>query len=275
LQASDAVLIDWFTVGAQALNFLVLVWLLKRYLYHPVLAAIDAREKQIAGTIAEAASQRTAAEQERSTWTTKNSSFESERETLLAAARHAADVEREGLLTKARADSDTLRAKEIAAAQDDQERLGQELARSARTEVLAIAGKVLGDLADVSLEERIVELFARRLHDMDASAKKSLEAAFLKATEVTVASTFALSDGQRATLQTAIDQALSRPTSVRFDILSDLLCGIQLSAGGEQVAWSIADYLGALDQKVETLLARQNASSAAPLSSAPDASPIR
>ena len=26
-------LIDWFTVGAQALNFLILVWLMKRYLY--------------------------------------------------------------------------------------------------------------------------------------------------------------------------------------------------------------------------------------------------
>ena len=36
-------LIDWFTVGAQALNFLILIWLLKRFLYRPVLAAIEAR----------------------------------------------------------------------------------------------------------------------------------------------------------------------------------------------------------------------------------------
>ena len=41
-------LIDWFTVGAQALNFLILVWLLKRFLYKPILDAIDAREKRIA-----------------------------------------------------------------------------------------------------------------------------------------------------------------------------------------------------------------------------------
>ena len=40
--------IDWFTVGAQIVNFIVLVWLLKRFLYKPVLAAIDAREKRIA-----------------------------------------------------------------------------------------------------------------------------------------------------------------------------------------------------------------------------------
>ena len=39
-------LIDWFTVGAQTLNFLILVWLMKRFLYKPVLDAIDAREEE-------------------------------------------------------------------------------------------------------------------------------------------------------------------------------------------------------------------------------------
>ena len=40
--------IDWFTVVAQAINFLILVWLLKRFLYKPILHAIDEREKGIA-----------------------------------------------------------------------------------------------------------------------------------------------------------------------------------------------------------------------------------
>ena len=48
-------LIDWFTVGAQVLNFLILVWLLKRFLYKPILNAIDAREKRIAAELADAA----------------------------------------------------------------------------------------------------------------------------------------------------------------------------------------------------------------------------
>ena len=51
-------LIDWFTVGAQALNFLILVWLMKRFLYKPVLHAIDEREKRIAAELADAAAQK-------------------------------------------------------------------------------------------------------------------------------------------------------------------------------------------------------------------------
>jgi len=51
-------LIDWFTVGAQALNFIILVWLLKRFLYKPILGAVDAREKRIAAELADAAARK-------------------------------------------------------------------------------------------------------------------------------------------------------------------------------------------------------------------------
>jgi F-type H+-transporting ATPase subunit b len=53
-------LIDWFTVVAQVLNFLILVWLLKRFLYRPILNAIDVREKRIAAEVADARRRRTA-----------------------------------------------------------------------------------------------------------------------------------------------------------------------------------------------------------------------
>lgn len=47
-------LIDWFTVIAQVVNFLILVWLLKRFLYQPILNAIDAREQRVATELADA-----------------------------------------------------------------------------------------------------------------------------------------------------------------------------------------------------------------------------
>ena len=47
-------LINPFTVLAQLVNFLILVWLLKRFLYKPILHAIDEREKGIAAQLAQA-----------------------------------------------------------------------------------------------------------------------------------------------------------------------------------------------------------------------------
>jgi len=46
--------IDWVTVLAQLANFLLLIWLLRRFLYRPIIAGIDAREAEIARRMAAA-----------------------------------------------------------------------------------------------------------------------------------------------------------------------------------------------------------------------------
>ncbi len=69
-------LIDWFTVGAQALNFLLLIWLMKRYLYKPILHAIEAREAKIAAELAEAETKKAEAQKQRDEFQYKNEEFD-------------------------------------------------------------------------------------------------------------------------------------------------------------------------------------------------------
>ena len=57
-------LINWFTVAAQIVNFLILAVLLKRFLYGPIVRAMAAREERIASEMAAAAQKRREAEQE-------------------------------------------------------------------------------------------------------------------------------------------------------------------------------------------------------------------
>src|SRR5580658_6185441 len=95
-------LIDWFTVGAQALNFLILVWLMKRFLYQPILDAIDAREKRIAAELADAAAKQAEAQKQRDEFEHKNTEFEQQRAALLAKTTDEAKVERQRLFDEAR-----------------------------------------------------------------------------------------------------------------------------------------------------------------------------
>ena len=104
-------LIDWFTVGAQALNFLILVWLLKRFLYKPVLDAIDAREKRIAEELADADAKKAEAQKDRDDFQHKNEEFDRERAGLLGKATDEAKAERQRLIDDARKAADTLSAK--------------------------------------------------------------------------------------------------------------------------------------------------------------------
>jgi F-type H+-transporting ATPase subunit b len=251
-------LIDWFTVGAQVLNFLILMWLLKRLLYKPILNAIDVREKRIATEFSDAAARRSEAERERNDFQNKNKAFDEERSALLTKAAHEAKTERERLFDEARNEANGLRAKQEAALRNDRMRLGNEMARLASDEVFGIVRKTLADLATVSLEQRLGEVFTRRLREMDGKAKEALSAALKSPEPALVKSAFDLPVEQRAAIQNALNETFSAEVQVRFETAPGAICGIELSASGQKVAWSIASYLQSLEQKVDQLIEAQS-----------------
>src|ERR1035438_4015110 len=256
-------LIDWFTVGAQVLNFLILVWLLKNFLYKPILNAIDAREKRIAAELADADAKKTEAQKERDDFQNKNKVFDEQRSALLGKAADDAKVERERLLDEARKAAESLRATQATALRNDHARLGSEITRLAKNEVFGIARKTLADLATVSLEERVGEVFTRRLREMDGKAKALLGAALKSSSEpAVVRSTFDLGAAQRAAIQNALNETFSAEIRIRFETSPDLISGIELTANGQRVAWSIADYLASLGKAVDELLKKKDEAAA-------------
>ena len=197
-------LIDWFTTGAQAVNFLVLAWLLKRFLYKPILNAIDTREKRIARELSDAAARQAEAKTERDAFQQKNQEFDAQRTALASQAEAEVKAERERLLEAARADAAAMSLKREETLRDEALSLSQAISRRACQEVFAIARKALGDLATTSLEERLGEVFTRRLREMPGPAKAALAAALHSAPEpARVRSAFELPAGQRAAIQNA------------------------------------------------------------------------
>ena len=101
--------INWFTVIAQVINFLILVWLMKRYLYKPILNAIDEREKKIAAELANAETQKAEAAKEQAELKQKNEQFEQAKKGLMDKAVNDTNEERKKLMEEARNDADALR----------------------------------------------------------------------------------------------------------------------------------------------------------------------
>jgi len=252
-------LIDWFTVGAQAINFLILVWLLKHFLYKPILTAIDAREKGVAAQLAEAAAKKTEAQKEHDDFQSKNKAWDEQRSALLRKATAESNAEKDRLLAEANKQADSLRQAQADALQNDQKRLSTQIIHLTKEEVFGITRKALADLATVSLEERIGEVFTRRLREMDTRSKATLGDSLKSGSEpAVVRSTFAMPDNQRAAIQNALNETFSYEVRLRFETAPQAVCGIELSANGQKVAWSIAAYLDALDQKVAALLSAES-----------------
>ena len=258
-------LIDWFTVGAQALNFVILAWLLKRVLYKPILDAIDAREKRIAAQLSDADAKKAEARGERDEFQRKNDEFDRQRAALLAEATDGAKAERQRLLEEARAAADALTGKRAEALKSEAQNLDQAISRWTQQEVFGIARKALTDLATASLEERMGEVFTRRLRTMDGPAKERFAQALKTASDpALLRSAFDLPADQRATVQNALNEAFSSEVHVRFETAPDLVSGIELTANGQKLGWSIADYLGSLEKGVGDLLNQPATSAPSP-----------
>jgi len=248
-------LIDWFTVGAQIVNFLILVWLLKRFLYKPILDAIDAREKRIAAELADADTKKADAQKERTAFEDKNKAFDLQRIGLLGKAADEAKAERERLIDQAKKDAESLRVTHADALRGDQIRLGGEIALLAEREVFAIARKALADLATVSLEERVGEVFTCRLRELDPKDKALLGDALKNSSQpALVRSAFDLPPDQKAAIQNALNETFSAVVRIKFKDSQEVICGIELTANGQKVAWSISSYLAELSKKVSDLV---------------------
>ena len=248
-------LIDWFTVCAQALNFLVLVWLMKRFLYQPILQAVDAREQLIAKELSEAAATKAEAEKERDEFAHKNQDIDGQRAGLLAKAISDAKAERDRLMAEARQAADALKASRMEAMRSDAANLGQELGRRTQSEVFAITRRTLQDLASQSLDERATDVFLSKLRTMDPGAK-ALIAESLNGSSgpATLRSAFDLPPAQHQSIQTALNETFSAEVRVQFQTAPDLVSGIELIANGQKLSWNIADYLTTLEKGVGELL---------------------
>lgn len=257
-------LIDWFTVCAQVINFLILVWLMKRFLYKPILNAIDAREKKVAAELADADAKRAEAQKERDLFQEKNEQFAQERLALMNKAQDDARAEREKLLEDARQAAEQVRVKSKERFAIDAENLKQSIIERTEKEVFAIARKTLSDLASANLEEQIAATFIRRVREMDSQTKVSLassvgglagasasgisSATATGSAVATVRSAFELSSEQRAAIEAALNQTLSTSIQLSFETAPDLIGGIELVANGQSIAWNISDYLKAMEK---------------------------
>ncbi len=248
-------LIDWFTVAAQAVNFLVLMWLLKRFLYRPVLNAIDEREANIVATVKNAESQKKAADDEYALFLQKNADFDRQRVQLLGQARDEAKTAGAQFLEKERLAAEASRRTWQRALADEQRRLGEEIVNRVREEGFAALRQAFADLADASLEARMIEVFDRRLR----SSKDVLNGVVAKASRAAPAvllikSAFDLSAAQRAALRQSIAETFAADIEVKFEIDANLISGVELLVDGRKVSWAVADYLLKLKSGISELL---------------------
>jgi F-type H+-transporting ATPase subunit b len=254
-------IIDWFTFLAQVMNFIILVWLLKRFLYQPILDAVDAREQKIATALLDADEKKLQAEQQFHLYETKNKAFEQQSSALLKQAVSEADLERERLIGEGRDQAAALRLKQMENLRKGAEQLNQDIRQQTQQQVFSVTRKLLGDLASAGLEQILVENFLAQMHKMD-KAKRIRVTAALKTTHhpALLRSAFELTPEQREFIQNEFNQIFETEIKFKFETEDNLIAGLELVSNGQKLAWSISDYLGSLEKTMAEILNRPGGS---------------
>lgn len=239
--------IDWFTVSAQIVNFLVLVSLLKRFLYRPVLESMSLRERKIEERQQIAEKKIKSAEQIGREYLGKQKELNARRSEMLKHAQNEADQQRAVLLEQLREEIDQIRRNWKADLAKDQMSLMQEMSNAISEKIVKISRQVLGDLAGVDLEQQIVARFLDQLDRLSEDERDKLNLATLSDVPVTVATGFELFQKDRHRIQERF-KAIHPDLEINFRHKPNIVCGIVLETSEQIWAWNVANYLDELEE---------------------------
>jgi F-type H+-transporting ATPase subunit b len=242
--------VDWFTVGAQVVNFLVLVYLLRRFLYGPVVAAVARREEAIDARLREARQRKEDAEGEARHHREALEALEAQRERLLARARDEADDLRRALEKELRRETEERRDRWRAELEREQAAFLRDVRRHAAEEFEALARKALAGLATADLESQMARVLVERLAGLDGERRAALGRASAGGEAVRVRSAFELPPTVKRSLTSALHGTLDREVEVTYEVADDLVCGVEIRAGGQSLGWSLEGYLDGLVRRL-------------------------
>lgn len=218
--------IDWWTLGLQTVNVLILVWLLGRFLFRPVAKIIAERQAAAHAALDEAEMARNAAEAERQAAEAERAQVASARAGLLAEAREAAEAEKARLLDAARAEADKARTETREELARLREADRQAMVDEAGALAADIAARLFARLPDSARIDGFVDGLIAALAELPDSTR----AAIGQGGRVQLSAARPLTEAERAALEARLAEVLNR--KVTLDIRRDpgLIAGLELDA---------------------------------------------
>jgi F-type H+-transporting ATPase subunit b len=226
-------------------NFLILMVLLKIFLFDRIKHAMDQRENNIKERFDKAKEQEAKAKQARVSFENKTQSLQDEWDDRLKQADKEAKERRESLIKQAREEVDDLKKKWRNALEQEKASFFDRFKKQAARLIFDTVEKTLSDLADTRAQEQAVKKFLSRFEELDKEdLPREVE------TQPRVTTGFDLSESQQKSIQKTVSQKLPDLQDIAFEVRPELVFGIAFSAGGKKMTWHAHDYISALEKQI-------------------------
>lgn len=223
--------LDWTTFILEIANFLVLVWILKHFLYRPVLKVIARRRDQIEDSLSEARDTRQQANTLKEQFEGRLAGWETEKEEAHARLMEEIAAERQRLMVAVAKAMDEERAKRKAIEERQQQEWLRVAAEQGVAQGQAFATRLLERLAGPELEMGLFGLLLQELSQLPEQQRKDLATAADREAKLDILSAYPLAAAQRAELATALQTLLGRELPAEFGEQPDLVAGFLITVG--------------------------------------------
>ncbi|GAB2694354.1 F0F1 ATP synthase subunit B family protein [Aliiglaciecola aliphaticivorans] len=248
--------IDWFTLVAQTLNFLILLWLLKRFLYHPIIAGLNKRETKIAQILNDANSKNEKAKALQSEYQVKLSQIEDQRREIINKAHQEAKVKSQELLNMVQQQGAEILETRLHGIEQEIQALQHQIVQRSMQEVFATSQRVLHDLADTQLQTLMFNKLMGQLNSLNTEQHNEINRAVNSNTpQIYIHSSFELTSSQKDSLQQWFHRTYTKKVDAKdtlrelqftYKITPELICGIEVVFDGWKVPWSTQSYLDSM-----------------------------
>jgi F-type H+-transporting ATPase subunit b len=243
--------LDWTTLALQLVNFAILVWLLQRFLYRPVLRVIDARRAALAGEQAQAAHAIEAARQQLSQLQAQRAGLDAERAAALARAEEEGRKLLEVRRAQAQRDADGLLAEARRTLAEERQQAREQLQRAALDLAAEMARRVLMEMPEGLRVEAWLERIEAHLQSLTAAQRTELAGELTGGGPLRVVTAAPIAGPAQEDWRRKLRGALAPDARVEFTADPDLVAGAELQFPHSQLSFSARGAIAALQQEVQ------------------------
>jgi F-type H+-transporting ATPase subunit b len=223
---------NFSTFFLEIINFLILIWILQRLFYKPVLAAIDKRKQFIDQSLADAKKLRQEAEELRSLYENRQKLWMQEKKTALSTLHQQIEAEKKAQMDKLQVELEQERQKARVTLTRQQQELQQQAEKQALQNGARFAGLLLKEAAGPELEARLIKLISDNFSVLPEACKLCLQMLDHKnAVAIKVTSVYPFTDELRQQLEQKLGALISTPVNFQYFQDASLIAGVRIDIG--------------------------------------------
>ncbi len=239
--------IDWLTVVAQIINFLLLVWLLKHFLYQPVIHAMDKREELISSRLSEAEQRKADALNAKKKHENAIDQIAHNKQALEEAAIESVGKQRQKLLADARKEVAKRQAEWHQQINRDASNFIRDLKLHSANAIQSVTQRMLTDVANTNLDTQMLNAFLELLIDLESEPLNAIKDS---SSPVLVTTAKALDESERHRITATLHELLGVEKAIDYQFSPNLVSGIEMEVAGFRIGWNLRDYLDEMADNV-------------------------